>query len=150
MGKVISLILCSPNLNASYKMGTIKLWFGCKLISYVVPSSQTETFNGLIHVLSDIWDEHWGFLQRRLSMFFNLCSVFSPTLKALLLRLPPSRRFTLLLQHGLPHSSTVCCRLRPPLVAAGDTISAHRLHSIWNQTGGCWMAPRLSRTSRKD
>lgn len=71
------------------------------------------------------------FLQRHSSMFFNLFS-FQPDSKGPALA-SPSRRFTLLLQHGLPHSSTVCSRLRPPLVATGDTISAHRLHSIWNQ-----------------
>lgn len=35
----------------------------------------------------------------------------------------PSRRFTILLQHGLPHSPAACSRLRPPLVPSGDAIT---------------------------
>lgn len=48
--------------------------------------------------------------------FFHLCSGCRKALKALLLCLPLSHRFTILLQHGLPHSPAVCSRLRPPLV----------------------------------
>lgn len=68
----------------------------------------------------------------RTNKFFNACSGCSKALKDLLLRL---RRFTILLQRGLPHSPAFCSRLRPPLVPRWRHNHAQSLDSIWKQTG---------------
>ena len=66
------------------------------------------------------------------SLTHHLCTCWSPSICVV-----SPRRFALLLQLGLPHSSAVCSRLRPPLVPPGER-RGRALHQLGVNLRLCW------------